>query len=156
MAAVNTRRSAATALVVLLAMHAAPSAWAADSARIEGRWLTFDDQTKARRSLIEVVRDHGKVTGRIVELYPKPGEDPDPVCENCPGKFLGRKIRGLDILQLEADDGGARFRGSVLDPEEGAIYECRVTLSEDGKRLVLRGFVGLPILGRTETWIRSP
>ena len=121
---------------------------------IDGRWLTFDDATHARRSIVEIERDGRRVTGRIVEIYSNPGEDPDPVCERCAGADRGRRIRGLAILNLEAEADGLHFKGTVLDPEDGKVYLGAVTLEADGKRLVLRGYVLLPIFGRTEIWRR--
>jgi uncharacterized protein (DUF2147 family) len=121
---------------------------------IEGRWITSDSTTHERRSMIEIRRDGARAVGRIVELYLRKDEDQDPACNDCPGAARGRKIRGLEILSLEADPGG-RFHGSVLDPEEGRVYRCTVTLEPEGRRLSLRGYVGLPLFGRTETWTRA-
>jgi uncharacterized protein (DUF2147 family) len=122
---------------------------------IDGRWVTFDDETKQKRSVVEIVSDGRRATGRIVELFGKPGEDPDPVCENCPGADRGRRIRGLAILSIEADAQGGSYRGTVLDPEEGRVYRCVATLLPGGKGLQLRGYAGIEFFGRNETWIRS-
>jgi uncharacterized protein (DUF2147 family) len=128
---------------------------AAEPARIEGRWIAFDGDTNRKRAVIEIVRADRRATGRIVELLLKPGEDPDPVCESCPGPDHGRRIRGLAILAVETDDDGVSYRGTVLDPEEGTTYRCVVTILSGGMRLRLRGFVGLEIFGRDETWVRA-
>ena len=148
-------RHGGVALVAAFALVHAVAAPGAPANGIEGRWVTFDDATRAPRSIVEIVRDGGRVTGRIVEIYSKPGEDPDPICEACAGADRGRKIRGLAILKMEADADGLHFNGTVLDPENGKVYQGVVTLESDGKRLVLRGYVLLPIFGRTETWSRS-
>ena len=130
---------------------------AAGPAHIEGRWITFDEETKSRRAIVQIVRQEGKLTGRIVEYFPRADEYPDPVCDLCAGADRGRKIRGLQILALEAEAGGngQRFRGTVLDPEEGKVYRCVATLLANGRRLSLRGYVGLEFLGRSETWERA-
>jgi uncharacterized protein (DUF2147 family) len=106
-------------------------------------------------ALIEIKRDGGEIVGTIVELMPQAGEDLDPSCERCDGANRGRKIRGLAILFLGLSDGGSQYRGTILDPEEGTIYRCVVSIEGAGNRLVLRGYVGIPLLGRTETWIRD-
>jgi uncharacterized protein (DUF2147 family) len=139
--------------LLAVAIGLLPTFTAAEPAPIEGRWITFDD-TNQKRAVIEIVREGRLATGRIVELFLKPGEDPDPVCENCPGAFRGRRIRGLVILAVEAEENGMSYRGTVLDPEEGSNYRCVVTLLPDGKRLRLRGFVALEIFGRSEVWVR--
>ena len=95
---------------------------AAEPAWIEGRWIAFDGDTGRKRAVIEIVRVDRRATGRIVELFLKPGENPDPVCENCPGDARDRRIYGLAILDVEAEDDGASYRGTILDPEDGASY----------------------------------
>lgn len=150
----KTTRGARATLLATLALFPFVLAAAADADRIEGRWLTFDGETHARRSLIEIARQGDRVTGRIVDIYSKPGEDPDPVCETCPGADRGRKIRGLTILRLERAREAAQFHGTVLDPENGRLYQCVATLEHGGKRLDLRGYVLVKFFGRSEAWVR--
>jgi uncharacterized protein (DUF2147 family) len=45
--------------------------------------------------------------------------------------------------------------GDILDPESGSIYRCKFRLEENGKRLNVRGFIGLSLFGRTQTWLRE-
>jgi uncharacterized protein (DUF2147 family) len=144
-----------TVFLAALIIGLSPTFAAADPAPIEGRWVSFDDSTNGKRAIIEIAREDRRAIGRIIELFLKPGEDPDPVCENCPGSARGRRIRGLEILAVEAEDNGPIYRGTVLDPEEGRSYRCVVTILPDGKHLHLRGFIGLEILGRSETWVRA-
>jgi uncharacterized protein (DUF2147 family) len=130
----------------------------AESPSIAGRWITFDDDTKQKSAIVEIVRDGRHATGRIVEIFQQPGDDLDPVCETCPGPDRGRRIRGLTILTLEADEVGTSYRGSVLDPDEGRTYRCLATLQAGGKRLLLRGYLdvlGIEIFGREATWVRA-
>lgn len=44
--------------------------------------------------------------------------------------------------------------GDILDPDTGSIYRCKLALSAGGSRLVVRGYIGMPILGRSQTWQR--
>jgi uncharacterized protein (DUF2147 family) len=44
--------------------------------------------------------------------------------------------------------------GDILDPESGKVYSCSFQLEGDGTRLVLRGFIGLSLFGRSQTWRR--
>jgi uncharacterized protein (DUF2147 family) len=57
---------------------------------------------------------------------------------------------------LEREVSGPEFRGTVLDPEDGQVYQCVATLEAAGQRLRLRGFVGIPLFGRDEAWMRAP
>jgi uncharacterized protein (DUF2147 family) len=128
---------------------------AAADGSLAGRWATFDGKTKQRRSVIEIVLNGSEARGRIVELYVQPGEEPDPVCQDCPGNARNRKIRGLQILTLRAEPSSGTWQGKVLDPEEGRVYMCVARLSTDNKHLELRGYVGFEIFGRTEVWARD-
>ena len=147
-------RHRGAALVAAFALVHGAAAPCAPALSIDGRWLTFDEATHARRSIVEIERDGRRVTGRIVEIYAQSGEDPDPTCDRCTGANRGRKIRGMNILNMEADADGLHFSGTVLDPDDGKVYQGVVTLEADGRRLMLRGYVGLPLFGRTDIWSR--
>ena len=148
------RSAAATLLAVLALLHVCPAS-CAEARGIEGRWLTFDAETGSPRSIVQIAREGDHMMGRIVELYLKEGEDPDPACDLCRGVERGRKIRGLTILDLSADADPGHFKGTVLDPENGVTYRCEATLGSGGQRLELHGYVGLPIFGRSELWSRT-
>ncbi len=121
---------------------------------IAGRWTTFDADGR-KHATVEIAEEGGQAIGRIVELFLQPDEDRDPICVDCPGDARGRRIRGLEILKLRREAGGARWRGTVLDPEEGRLYRGTATPSADGRTLRLRGFVGFELFGRTEKWTRA-
>ena len=147
------RLLSATLVGVALSLFSARAV--AEPASIEGQWVTFDKETNQKRSIVEIVLQGRRATGRVIQLFLKPGEDPDPVCADCPGTARDRPIRGLYILAVEAADSGTTYRGTVLDPEDGRVYSCVLTILPDGKHLRVRGFVGLEIFGREETWVRS-
>lgn len=121
---------------------------------INGRWITFDQDSGAKRSIVEIKRDNSQFTGRIVELFTIQGEPSDPACDLCSGEQRGKRIRGLKILNLSRTDGEAGYTGRILDPEEGQIYKCIVTLDAMGDRMTIRGYVGIPLFGRNVTWER--
>jgi uncharacterized protein (DUF2147 family) len=65
-----------------------------------------------------------------------------------------RPVLGLEVLQgLVPQLDGTWTRGTVYDPGSGNTYTCRLAMDGDD-RLRLRGYVGIPLLGRTATWIR--
>ena len=139
------------AIVAGLILH--PGFACAAEPGLAGRWATFDTDGR-RRAIVEIVDRGEKATGRIVELFLNPGEGSDPVCADCAGDARGRSIRGLEILELNRENGSARWHGTVLDPEEGGLYRCTAHLSPDGRTLFLRGFIGIEALGRTDSWMR--
>ena len=123
---------------------------------IEGRWATLDDETHKTRAVIEIRAQGADIVGRIVEFHPRPGEDANPLCDACKGADRGKPIRGLEILHLAPEADSKGWTGTVLDPDEGDVYRARARLEDGGRRLALRGYVLLPVFGRSETWTRVP
>lgn len=117
-----------------------------------GKWKTIDDETGEAKSIVEIYEKEGKVYGKIVELFRKKGEDPDPICNKCddddPRK--GEKIIGMEILKNMEKDGDEYSGGKILKPDEGNIYRCKIW-TENGK-LYVRGYLGF--FYRTQTWVR--
>lgn len=121
---------------------------------VTGKWKTIDDNTGKERSIIELYEEGDKVAGRIVKLFRAPGEDPDPVCDECEeddSRYM-KKIIGMVILKNLKKDGTEYSGGEILDPEDGKVYRCKVWL--DGGNLKVRGYWG-PFF-RTQTWEREP
>ena len=136
---------------VLMCFWSSSLAFAAD---ITGRWFTLDSDSGEKRSIVEIKQENGHFRGRIVELFLNPDEPLDPHCDLCTGELHGRRIRGLEILELDESSNEIGYVGKLLDPEGGDTYKCVATLDAAGKRLSIRGYVGLPIFGRNVTWAR--
>lgn len=115
---------------------------------ISGRWTTIDDNTGRKRSVVEIDISQGVATGRIVDVYDK--SKADKVCTKCPDDRKDRPIVGLQIIRGMRPDGDEWTDGTILDPETGKIYDCRLW-SEDGA-LKVRGYVAF--FFRTQTWVR--
>jgi uncharacterized protein (DUF2147 family) len=93
------------------------------------------------------------VFGKIVKLFRKPGEDPDPICDECEedDPRRNKKIIGMDILLSMKKDGDEYAGGTILDPKIGKVYRCRIW--REGNELKVRGYWG-PFF-RTQTWKRQ-
>lgn len=115
---------------------------------ITGRWTTIDDNTGKPRSVVEITVKDGTATGRIVDLHDK--AKLDKTCQECTDDRKGRKIVGLDIIRGMKRDGNEWEDGTILDPENGKVYDCKLWV-EDGK-LKVRGYVAF--FYRTQTWVR--
>ena len=116
---------------------------------ITGRWTTIDDNTGKPRSVVEITVKDGTATGRIVEII-----DPakrDRTCDACTDDRKGRKVLGMDIIRGMVKDGNEWEDGTILDPENGKVYDCKMWL-EKGK-LQVRGYVAF--FFRTQTWVRE-
>ena len=118
---------------------------------IVGKWKTIDDNTGKERSIVEIYERGGKYFGKIVKLFREPGEDPDPICDECKGERKDKKVIGMEIItDMEFDqDDNEWEEGEILDPEDGKVYDCKLWV-EEGK-LKVRGY--LYFLYRTQTWL---
>ncbi len=120
-----------------------------------GTWLTIDDKTKKERSVIQITEENGELSGVVEQLFDQPDDDPAHLCKECKGDRKDKPIIGMKILWGMKKDGDAWSGGEILDPKNGKIYRCKMTLSPDGNSLNVRGFIGISLIGRTQTWLRK-
>jgi uncharacterized protein (DUF2147 family) len=120
-----------------------------------GRWKTIDDETNTPRSIVEIREVGGELQGRILQIFYRPDEKPDPVCEACEGDRKNQPVIGMTFLWGLKPDSGDWAGGAVLDPKNGKIYNAKLSLTDGGNKLRLRGYIGTPLLGRTQVWLRE-
>jgi uncharacterized protein (DUF2147 family) len=121
------------------------------SQSIVGQWKTIDDNTEKPRSIVDIYQKDGSFFGRVLKTYPKPGEDLDPICDECEDHRKNEKIIGMEIITgLQYDKKSNLYhKGEILDPENGNIYDCKLWVEDDGS-LKVRGY--LLFFYRTQTW----
>lgn len=138
--------------LIILAFYCISSTASAQTSII-GKWKSVDDNTGDPRSIVEIIEREGKIYGKIIKLFPKAEEDPDPVCDKCSPEDLrfNKKIIGMEIIKEMSLDDDEYSGGTILDPEVGKVYRCKVWL-EAGK-LKVRGYLG-PFY-RTQTWLKA-
>lgn len=137
---------AATLLACLASLAAA-----ADPSPV-GLWTTIDDRTGKVRSEVRIYERDGALHGRIEKII-LPGKHDR--CVACTDERRDQPALGLVIIRNMKSDGDAWTGGDVLDPENGKVYTATLRLEGEGKVLKLRGYVGLPMFGRTQTWTRA-
>jgi uncharacterized protein (DUF2147 family) len=118
-----------------------------------GNWRTFDDQTGKERGMVRIQDVGGVLTGSVVSTV-DPAEA-NHVCDKCDDDRHGQKLIGLQIIRGMRPDGDGWSGGRVLDPETGGIYRGKMHLEDGGQKLVLRGYLGISLFGRSQTWIRA-
>lgn len=118
-----------------------------------GRWLTIDDDGKTPKSIVELYLVKDELRGKIVELI-NPAEK-NPKCEKCEGARKNQPIIGLEIIWGLEKDGNEWSGGRILDPESGKEYSCYLEVIDEGRRLKVRGYMGIALLGRTQYWRRA-
>jgi len=121
-----------------------------------GLWRSIDDATQQPKAEIRIsLNPNGGLSG-VVERSLASTPSPEPNCTLCTDDRKGQPKIGMEIIRGgQASDGKAVWEGGkILDPENGKNYSLRLTPIEGGQKLEVRGFIGAPILGRTQTWIR--
>ncbi len=127
----------------------------ADPTSPVGLWKNVDDKTGKPKADIRIVEANGVLQGRIEKLYRPANEDQNPVCDKCEGADKGKPILGLAIINGMRKDGDEYAHGTILDPENGKVYKSKLKLADGGKKLDVRGYIGMPMLGRSQTWVRQ-
>ena len=118
-----------------------------------GLWNTISDADGKPTAVVEIREINGELSGVVRELLV--AADPaDSVCGKCSGDRKGQRIVGMEIVRHMRPDGNQWSGGEILDPENGKTYRATMTLIDGGQRLVVRGYIGLPLFGRSQTWLR--
>ena len=121
-----------------------------------GLWKTIDDATRKEKSLIRITESNGVFTGKLEKLL-DPATPPDAVCDKCSDDRKDKPLVGMTLVKGVTHSDADKDRwdgGEILDPNNGKTYKVRLTPADGGKRLDVRGYIGAPLLGRTQTWFR--
>lgn len=118
-----------------------------------GYWTTIDDDGKTPTGVVQIYAKGNQLSGRIVKLI-KPREK-HPRCTECEGSKHNQPIVGMEILWGLEKDGDEWSGGRILDPKNGNVYKCYIEVIDGGKRLKVRGYLGIALLGRTQYWRRA-
>ena len=139
---------AATALIATasIAQQASP---------VVGLWKNIDDHTGKPKALIRITENNGEIKGKIEKLFREAGEEAQPKCDKCDDERKDQPVIGMTILTGMKQDGGEFNGGKILDPNNGKVYRSKMTLVEGGKKLNVRGYIGMPMIGRTQVWVRQ-
>jgi uncharacterized protein (DUF2147 family) len=118
-----------------------------------GLWRTIDDETKKERSTVRISEASGVFTGKIEKLADPTRQE--ATCDKCTDARKDQKVIGMTIVTgVKKGDGEMFEGGEILDPNNGKTYKVRMTLKDGGKTMEVRGYIGAPMLGRTQVWQR--
>jgi len=95
----------------------------------------------------------GKLFGRVTQV--RPGRTPKDVCDKCSGEYKNQLILGMMLMRNFHAEGDDWVDGTVVDPENGKEYKGKIWAVGTDK-LKMRGYIGISLLGRTESWVRLP
>ena len=139
----------------LLLVFGISSGFAAEHISPIGLWQTIDDHTKQPASVVKLWSHQHKLYGKVVKIYAVNGNKPTDLCWHCPGNLHNKPVQGLTFLwNMQQKSAESWSDGKIMDPKTGSIYRCKMTMDDGGKFLRVRGYIGMPLLGRTQIWRR--
>lgn len=122
------------------------------SQTILGKWTTIDDETGNKKAVVEIFEEQGKLFGRIIEILE--ADKKRQRCTKCEGTDKDKPILGLTIIKGLIKNGSSYEGGEITDPKNGKIYRCKISL-EGKDKLIVRGYLGISLFGRSQTWVRQ-
>ncbi len=121
---------------------------------VVGTWKTVDDETGKVKSYVQIFEKGGQLYGKITKLLNrKPDANPNPVCDKCKDDRKNKKVIGLEIIRNMKKDGSEYADGTILDPNNGTVYDCKIWIDKDKPNVLnVRGYIAF--FYRTQTWHR--
>ena len=120
-----------------------------------GLWKTISDKDGLVTSEVRIVENAGVLSGKVERIL-HPDAKPDDKCNLCKDERKDQLQLGMEIIRAakKAESKDVWEDGNILDSENGSVYRLKMTPVDGGKKLEIRGYIGAPIFGRTQTWFR--
>lgn len=127
-----------------------------------GFWQTIDDATGRPKAVVQLWEDAQQVLyGKVVKLYSKPGQTENQtkkqLCFACTDQRRNQPIIGMVVLEnltQDKDNLNQWTGGQIIDPKNGKNYHCLLQMLAKGQKMRVKGYIGIPVFGRSQTWLR--
>jgi uncharacterized protein (DUF2147 family) len=139
--------------MILVATSLSAAHVSADTSSIIGAWKSIDDGNGKPRSIVRISESGGIYEGAIEKIFPEPNEDTNPKCDKCSGELKDKPILGMKIINQMKKHESEYKDGTIMGPDNGKIYKCKLWLEDNGRKLKVRRYIG-PLF-RTQTWLRE-
>ena len=141
-----------TLLSVFVLMFLAVSA-SAQVYKIVGKWKTIDDKDGSEKSIVNIFKaSNGKYYGKVEKLF----KEPNKKCTECEGENKDKPVLGMTVLNNMVEKDGTLSGGTIIDPANGKVYKCNVSLDANTGKLKVRGSLDKRgVIGRTQHWVKN-
>lgn len=117
-----------------------------------GVWHVYSDRKDgSTNGRVRTYVQDGKLVG-VVDALP-PDLPANTKCTKCSGAQKDKPVLGLVIMWGFEKHGDSWTGGTILEPQTGSTYQCTVHFAAPDS-LELRGYIGVPLFGRSQTWKR--
>ncbi|HOJ51942.1 MAG TPA: DUF2147 domain-containing protein [Syntrophales bacterium] len=118
-----------------------------------GQWKTIDKSTKQEKSIVEIYESNGMLFGKIIRLPQEKDGGAGVLCTKCEGEEHNKPVVGMVIIKNMKKEGDQYTGGTVLDPDKGKTYKCKIKVIEGGQKLEVKGCIGF-LCKATYDWVR--
>ncbi|HRG03962.1 MAG TPA: DUF2147 domain-containing protein [Paludibacteraceae bacterium] len=141
-----------TLFSVFVLMFLAVSA-SAQVDKIVGKWKTIDDKDGSEKSIVNIFKaSNGKYYGKVEKLF----KEPNKKCTECEGENKDKPVLGMTVLNNMVEKDGTLTGGTIIDPANGKVYKCNVSLDTNTGKLKVRGSLDKRgVIGRTQHWVKN-
>jgi len=145
--------------IALMGLFMSFQAYSQSSAdKLMGTYYVIKEDTKSESRIHIYKTSEGKYEGKIIWLkYPNHADGTPKYDDKNPNPEL-RKVKSDQVVLLKNftydEKNDLWTGGTIYDPEEGKTYKCKLNF-ESSTKLKVRGYIGIPALGKTMYWTKE-